>query len=181
MTTPKSNTDEFSVSHHEGNSSPAAQDFTKVMTEDDIRGHDFAIDESNLPKGYFRSATFIGSMLSIGLSFGCGVGGFAFVAPILGVINADLGPDPNLVWVALAYTLTSAVFLMITGRLTDLFGRRWFMIGGNVLGLIGCIVCATAKNINALIAGETLIGLGASAQLCFACELSKHHILYGSC
>lgn len=154
-------------------SPPQEYNLSKTLTEDDIKGHDFTIDEANLPPGYFRSARFIGSMLAIGVSFGCGVAGFAFAAPILGVINADLGPSTDVVWVALSYTLTSAVFLMITGRLTDLFGRRWFMIGGNVLGLLGSIVCATAKDINALIAGETLIGLGASAQLCFAFTINE--------
>jgi len=37
------------------------------------------------------------------------VGGFALAAPLLGIINEDIGPDPNYVWVALVYTLTLAV------------------------------------------------------------------------
>ena len=45
-----------------------------------------------------------------------GVGGFALAAPNLGVINADIGPDPNIVWVSLVYTLTLAVGLLMVGR-----------------------------------------------------------------
>jgi hypothetical protein len=64
----------------------------KISTIEDVKGHDFSVDTADLPKGYFRGATFIGSMFAIGVSFACGVGGFAFVAPILGIINADIGP-----------------------------------------------------------------------------------------
>ena len=38
--------------------------------------------------------------------------------------------DPNIVWVALSYTLTSAVALTIIGRVSDIFGRRWIFVGG---------------------------------------------------
>ncbi|KAF2122211.1 fungal trichothecene efflux pump [Lophiotrema nucula] len=107
-------------------------------------------------------------MFAIGASFGCGVGGFGLAAPVLGFINADIGPDPNLSWVALSYLLTNSVGLMLVGRLSDLFGRRWFFIGGNALATIGCIVAAVAPNIPSLIAGETLIGLGAASQLSYA-------------
>jgi MFS family permease len=33
---------------------------------------------------------------------------------------------------------------MIVGRLTDIFGRRWFFIIGSSIALLGSIVCATA-------------------------------------
>jgi MFS family permease len=70
----------------------------------------------------------------------------------------------------LGYLLTSAIGLIIVGRLTDLFGRRWFFIVGNAIATVGSIVCATAPSIPALIAGETLVGVGASVQLSYACE-----------
>ncbi|PGH26769.1 hypothetical protein AJ80_01533 [Polytolypa hystricis UAMH7299] len=139
----------------------------------DTKGRDFTVDGADLPRGYFRSTSFLGSMLAIGVSFACGVGGFAFVAPILSHIDADIGPDPNLTWVALTYTLTTGVCLVLVGRVSDLFGRRWFMIGGNCLGTIGSIVCATAQNMPAMIAGETLIGLGASTQISFAFTMNE--------
>jgi MFS family permease len=51
-------------------------------------------------------------------------GSFALIAPLLTVINADIGPDESIVWVPLAYLLTLTVFLVLVGRLTDIFGRR---------------------------------------------------------
>lgn len=57
----------------------------RVTTEDDIKGHDFSVELHELPHGYFRSMQFLGSMFAIGLSLGTVVGGFALIAPILGI------------------------------------------------------------------------------------------------
>ena len=87
-----------------------------------------------------------------------------------------LSKDPNLTWVALSYLLTSSIGLIIVGRLTDIFGRRWFFIVGNAIATLGSIVCATAPSIPALIAGETLVGVGASVQLSYACKTKAPRI-----
>ncbi len=81
------------------------------------------------------------------------------------VINADIGPSPYLLWVALSYTMTVSIGLLLVGRLSDLFGRRYFFVAGSTLGLIGCIVCAVAQSVPTLIGGTTLIGLGAASQI----------------
>jgi MFS family permease len=96
-----------------------------------------------------------------------GVGGFALAAPLLGVINDDIGPDPNYLWIALVYTLTLAIGQVLVGRLSDLFGRRWFFILGSVLALIGCIVSALATSIPMLIGGTVLIGFASASQLSY--------------
>lgn len=142
----------------------------KVNTDEHVKGRDFTISEDDMPKGYYYSVNFLGSMLGIGLSLSAGVAGFAIVAPVLGAINADIGPSKNLVWVSLGYLLTTSIFQVIVGRLTDIFGRRWFMIFGNALATVGAIVCAVAPHIEALIGGEVLLGIGASFQLSYACE-----------
>lgn len=128
----------------------------------------FTADESTLSKSYFYSPSFIGTMAATGLGLAAAVGGFGLAAPNLTLINNDIGPDPNIPWVLLVYTLTLAVGLLLVGRLSDLFGRRWFFIGSAALALIGCIVCATAQSVGALIGGTTLIGLAASGQQSFA-------------
>ena len=60
---------------------------------EDVKGRDFTVVETEIPAGYFRSLRFIGSMFAIGSAFGCGVAGFTFAAPILGYMNADIGPS----------------------------------------------------------------------------------------
>jgi len=59
------------------------------------------------------------------------------------------------------------VGLTLVGRLGDIFGRRYFLIGGQTLGFIGALICATAKNIPAVIGGTVLVGLAGAVQLTF--------------
>ena len=50
---------------------------------------------------------------------------------------------------------------MLFGGNSDLFGRRWFIISGNVAVFVGYIVIGSAKSTEAIIAGSALIGFGA--------------------
>ncbi|KXL47944.1 hypothetical protein M433DRAFT_76769 [Acidomyces richmondensis BFW] len=62
--------------------------------------------------------------------------------------------------------MTVTIAFMVCGANSDLFGRRWFIIGGNVLLFIGFIVGGTANTNKAAIAAFALIGFGAgNAQL----------------
>jgi MFS family permease len=81
--------------------------------------------------------------------------------------SLSLGPDPNYLLVSTAFTLTAGVGLTLVGRLGDIFGRRYFLIGGQTLGFIGALICATAKNIPTVIGGTVLVGLAGAVQLTF--------------
>jgi MFS family permease len=90
-------------------------------------------------------------MLSITFSLLSSTGGFALIAPVLSQIDTALSPpgqpSPAITWLALVYTMGLAVGLLLVGRLSDIFGRRWFFISGTVLGAIGAAVAGTAKTI----------------------------------
>lgn len=73
-------------------SSQHVEDTASSDVREDVKGRDFTVVESEIPPGYFRSLSFVGSMFAIGSAFGCGVAGFTFAAPILSYINADIGP-----------------------------------------------------------------------------------------
>lgn len=88
-------------------------------------------------------------------------------------ILADLGPSSNVIWINLAFTLCVSVSMLISGRLADIFGRRWFVVGANVLNLIGCIIAATAQSVNTIIGGTVFIGIGAAVQLNFPMVISE--------
>jgi EmrB/QacA subfamily drug resistance transporter len=78
-------------------------------------------------------------------------------------IKADLGfDDASLAWVVNAYMLTFGGFLLLSGRLGDLFGhRRMFLIG---LGLftLASLACGIAGTKWFLIAARAAQGLGAA-------------------
>lgn len=82
-------------------------------------------------------------------------------------INADIGPSDYISWFNIARTLALSFTYTILGRLSDLFGRRWFFIGGNIVALVGIIVCAFAQNVDSLIVGAAVYGLGETVQLSF--------------
>ena len=42
---------------------------------DDVNGVDFATDTQALPRGYFTSVNFLGTMFAVGISYGCGSAG----------------------------------------------------------------------------------------------------------
>ena len=73
---------------------------------------------------------------------------------------------PSLEWVITGYALTFATFLIIGGRLGDVFGhRRVFVIGAALFG-VGSLLASISHSVGMMILGEALIeGLGASLML----------------
>lgn len=66
-----------------------------AIHHEDIHSHTPSSDHEGevvTPPGYFRSKFFVGTMAAIGLGLMAGVAGFGYAAPILGIINADIGP-----------------------------------------------------------------------------------------
>ena len=51
--------------------------------------------------------------------------GYGLIAPVLSEINAEIGPSPNINWVPLVNLCGGAVFFLMVGQLSDIFGRRW--------------------------------------------------------
>jgi MFS family permease len=75
--------------------------------------------------------------------------------------------------VANSYILSLGVCLLLVGRLSDIFGRRWFFVGGSILALIGNIIGATAQNVNSLIGAYVLMGVAAGTQVSFFWVVSE--------
>lgn len=101
------------------------QRVTTIDDDDDRAPEARGRNADQFESDYWRSRRFLGSMLAIGLGFCGGTGGYALIAPVLPQINEDLGPSPNITWLGLAYLVSEAVFFLLVGRLSDVFGRRW--------------------------------------------------------
>lgn len=82
-------------------------------------------------------------------------------------INDELGPDPNINFVPLVNLAGGAIFFLMVGQLSDIFGRRWFFIIGSLIALIGSIIGATAQNVNTLIGAQVFIGIAVAFQQSF--------------
>ncbi|KAG9249765.1 fungal trichothecene efflux pump [Emericellopsis atlantica] len=91
-------------------------------------------------------------------------------ATTLPMINAELGPDPNSTWITLNWTFGASMIVSIGGRLSDIFGRRYFMMTGAIISICGALVGANGRSINMMIASGALFGVGSGFQeLCYAC------------
>jgi MFS family permease len=92
------------------------------------------------------------------------------------------GASKSYVWMVSASYLTVSLTFPFIGRLGDIFGRRNLLILGNFIVAVGNLISALAHNVNTIIAGAVLIGLGSSMhQLGWACVgeivLKKHRLL----
>ncbi|KAG8896929.1 hypothetical protein FRB99_008573 [Tulasnella sp. 403] len=81
------------------------------------------------------------------------------VSTALPTIVDDLhGTD--FVWVGSAYALGSTAFLPLSGGLAQIFGRRPVVLGSLLLFALGSALCGAAQNMNMLIGGRTVQGVG---------------------
>lgn len=76
-------------------------------------------------------------------------------------IKADLGfEDAALAWVVNAYMLTFGGFLLLSGRLGDLFGSRRVFLVGLAVFTLASLACGVATSQAALIAARAIQGFG---------------------
>ena len=74
--------------------------------------------------------------------------------------NKFQGPSTYYNWMLTANTITSTISLPLAGGLSDIFGRRWFMISGGVISLLSAIISLAAQNVDTMIAASAIGGLG---------------------
>lgn len=98
----------------------------------------------------------------IGLMLGMFVASISqtIVGPAMPQIVADLGGMQHYSWVATAAFLTSAVTVPVVGKLSDLYGRKTFYVGGLVLFMAGSVLAGLAPNFWVLVAGRAIQGAG---------------------
>ncbi|MDQ2652272.1 MAG: MFS transporter [Chloroflexota bacterium] len=74
-------------------------------------------------------------------------------------IVADLGGLEHYAWVATVYLLGSTAAVPIFGKLSDLYGRKWFYVGGLLLFMFASALCGLAQSMTQLIAFRGLQGV----------------------
>ena len=87
-------------------------------------------------------------------------------------IKADLGfSEASLAWVVNAYLLTFGGFLLLGGRLGDLFGQRRLFLVGIVLFTLASLACGLANSQEFLVAARAVQGLGGAVVAAVALSL----------
>jgi len=120
-----------------------------------------AIRGNDDPEERISASTFM-AIFFMGLSYVAAIScGLVLVSGILAQIGNALDDIENIVWIPGGWSVASAVSFSIAGGFSDIFGRRYVLISGQVITLIGAIVGATAQKTTIVAAGSTIIGFGA--------------------
>src|SRR5438094_5418101 len=76
-------------------------------------------------------------------------------------IVAELQGFEHYAWVTTAYLLFSTPVVPIAGKLSDIYGRKPFLLGGVVVFIASSALCGAARDMPQLIAFRGMQGLGA--------------------
>jgi len=87
-------------------------------------------------------------------------------------IRTDLKfTETSLVWVVNAYMLTFGGFLLLGGRLGDLYGHRRFFLLGLILFTAASLACGLAQSQHVLVAARAVQGIGGAVVTAVALSL----------
>ncbi len=106
-----------------------------------------------------KIAVMIGTMLAMLLS----ALDQTIVATAMPRIVKDLNGLEHLSWVITAYLLASTVIVPIYGKLSDIYGRKYFILSAVTIFLIGSVLSGLSQNMIQLIIFRAIQGLGGGA------------------
>src|SRR5436309_5402817 len=90
-------------------------------------------------------------------------------------IRTDLGfSEASLAWVVNAYLLTFGGFLLLGGRLGDLFGHRRLFLVGITLFTLASIACGISTTQGLLVAARAVQGIGGAIVSAVALSLTMN-------
>ncbi|KAH8924396.1 MFS general substrate transporter [Atractiella rhizophila] len=84
------------------------------------------------------------------------------IAPALPVIVSRFNALEEIGWTSFAYFLTQTSFMLIAGTILNIFDRKWAFIWAVFIFSLGSLFCAVAWNVEFLIFGRAVSGVGAA-------------------
>ncbi|EME83053.1 uncharacterized protein MYCFIDRAFT_80615 [Pseudocercospora fijiensis CIRAD86] len=170
--------DQDHITHTERAETPPSAHLPKDHGEVALH-HDLISPEAlghNLPPNYYTSPSFIGTLVATCLAQISGYLGWVLPANTISLIVAELDPtnaSGSSIWLAVAWQAGFTIGFLWVGRLSDIFGRRYFFMGSSVFAILGNIIGSAANSLNMLIACNCINGLAASGQLSFSVVLGE--------
>ncbi|OAL25790.1 hypothetical protein AYO20_10345 [Fonsecaea nubica] len=99
------------------------------------------------------------AIISFWFHYGAANVAIVMISAVVANINQDIGPSSVYTWLASSLALASSISVGVAGTVTDLTGRRGYSILFGLVGIVGCIVAVTSKNISQLIGANVLVSL----------------------
>ncbi|KAK6460667.1 multidrug-resistance transporte [Scheffersomyces coipomensis] len=84
------------------------------------------------------------------------------VTTILTTVGDKFNSFDQVGWLASGFLMTMAIFIQPFGKLSIIFGRKYTMMVAIVIFEAGSLMCALSPNMNVLIGGRVLGGIGAA-------------------
>jgi len=129
--------------------------------------HEEPLAETSLPDDVFENYQITwrtaAAVLSLSLLFG--VTTFAVTGPNFAISNmVETFPAgaKNAVWIADAGLIAAVSLPNIVGTTSDRYGKKWYLVVGPLIAAVGAIVAGTSKNLNTIIVGQAVGGIGSS-------------------
>lgn len=97
---------------------------------------------------------------------GCWLGTFlaaldsTVIATLSGAISTSFNSLSLLSWLASAYFIANAALQPLSGKLTDILGRRTGLVFSNVCFATGNLICGLARDESVIIFGRVVAGMG---------------------
>lgn len=80
-------------------------------------------------------------------------------------IISDLGGFNQYTWITTIYIITSAIAIPITGKLTDMYGRRYFYIAGLIIFTLSSLMCGLSNSMMMIIIWRGIQGIGGGVMM----------------
>ncbi|KIV81039.1 hypothetical protein PV11_08492 [Exophiala sideris] len=90
------------------------------------------------------------------------------VATLTAPISSSFDSLSLLSWLATGYLIANAACQPLSGKLTDIFSRRWGLLFSNVFFAVGTLICGLAPNASTIIAGRVIAGIGGGGLSCIS-------------
>ena len=100
------------------------------------------------------------SLVCVGLAMFLAALSQTVVASIMAPIVADLGGFDRYTWPSTSYLVAATVAYPIVGRLSDIYGRRAFLIAGIAIFIVGSALVGVSSSMNQVIGFRLVQGIG---------------------
>jgi EmrB/QacA subfamily drug resistance transporter len=80
-------------------------------------------------------------------------------------IVGDLGGFSHYTWLTTVYVVTSTVVLPIVGKLTDMYGRKYFYVAGIAIFILGSLLSGLSQSMLQIIIFRGIQGIGAGIMM----------------
>lgn len=97
----------------------------------------------------------------LSLSYGASFWPVPFYSQIQSEMAVSFGSEAGQgTWITSVYLISATISFMVCGANSDLFGRRYFILFGNVLIFIGAIIGGTSHHLGQTIVAHVILGFG---------------------